>query len=291
MAYDGPITDDHFHLNRRGRFLDAARDFQRVGGTDLILVHCPDFRAPPSDLAGHREAYADTVAMAEEVRQQVGLDVRVVLGPHPAAFAHQFEAWSVDGETGRAKAIEAYEASIDAAVECIEEGKAHAVGEVGRPHWRVSDEVWDLSNELLASTMGRAAREGFALQLHVEGESEETYPELARMADRAGLPRDRLVRHYAPPDVRDGSTHGIVPSVLCGKGALPVLLETMHDASGGFLLETDHMDDPARPGAVLGPKTVPKRTRQLEEAGVDEEILYRTHVDLPERLYGPRTGA
>ena len=52
------------------------------------------------------------------------------------------------------------------------------------------------------------------------------------------------------------------------------------------MLETDYMDDPKRPGAVLGPKTVPKRTRQLLEAGLDEEVLYNTHVDLPERIYG-----
>ena len=52
------------------------------------------------------------------------------------------------------------------------------------------------------------------------------------------------------------------------------------------MLETDYMDDPKRPGAVLGPKTVPKRTRQLLEAGLDEEILYRTHQDLPDRIYG-----
>jgi len=53
------------------------------------------------------------------------------------------------------------------------------------------------------------------------------------------------------------------------------------------MLETDHMDDPRRPGAVLGPKTVPKRTQALVSAGVDEEVLYRTHVDLPNSIYGP----
>lgn len=286
-SYQGPVTDDHFHLRRDGRCIAAAEDFARAGGTDLVLVHCPDFAAPPTDEAGHRAAYADTIAMAEEVRASVGLGVRVVLGPHPAAFAHQFEAWSVDGEAGRARAVEAYTASIDAAVAFIDEGKAHAVGEVGRPHWPVSEDIWDLSNELLAWTMRRAGREGFALQLHVEGEQASTYPELADMADREGCPRDRIVRHYAPPDVSASSTHGLIPSVLCGKGALPVLLETMDDARQGFMLETDHMDDPARPGAVLGPKTVPKRTRQLSEAGVDDEVLYRAHVDLPERLYGP----
>ena len=52
------------------------------------------------------------------------------------------------------------------------------------------------------------------------------------------------------------------------------------------MLETDYMDDPRRPGAVLGPKTVPKRTRQLLAAGLDEDILYNCHRDLPDRIYG-----
>jgi len=46
------------------------------------------------------------------------------------------------------------------------------------------------------------------------------------------------------------------------------------------------MDDLRRPGAVLGPKTVPKRTKQLIERGLEDEILWRTHHDLPNELYG-----
>jgi TatD-related deoxyribonuclease len=92
-TWTGPILDNHFHLNREGRFLDAARDFKNVGGTDIVLVHCPNFASPPTDKQGHIDTYADTVRMADDVRQHVGLGVRVVLGPHPAAFAHQFSAW------------------------------------------------------------------------------------------------------------------------------------------------------------------------------------------------------
>ena len=44
MTWTGPILDDHFHLNRNGRYLDAVLDFQRTGGTDIVLVHCPDPR-------------------------------------------------------------------------------------------------------------------------------------------------------------------------------------------------------------------------------------------------------
>lgn len=278
MDWTGPILDDHFHLNRNGRFLDAARDFLRVGGTDLVLVHCPDFSAPPTTRKGHGEAYADTIAMSEQVRE-LGLGVRVILGPHPAAFAHQFESLGDRAE-------ENYWDSIETALDFVHEGKAHGIGEVGRPHWQVSDEIWNRSNSLLLETMKLAAREGIPLQLHVEGESDDTYGELAQMADKAGLLRERLVRHYAPPKIDAAYTHGLTPSVLAGSGAIDELMSTFESSSHGFMLETDYMDDPNRPGAVLGPKTVPKRTRQLLAAGLDEEILYRCHRDLPDRIYG-----
>jgi TatD-related deoxyribonuclease len=73
---------------------------------------------------------------------------------------------------------------------------------------------------------------------------------------------------------------------LCGKGAIERLIETHLDAKHGFFLETDYMDDPRRPGAVLGPKTVPKRTQQLLEAGVDEAVMWNTHSELPALVYG-----
>tara|TARA_B100001109_G_scaffold139766_1_gene113663 strand:- start:1177 stop:2061 length:885 start_codon:yes stop_codon:yes gene_type:complete len=287
LAWQGPILDNHFHLNRNGRYLDAAKDFKNAGGTSVVLVHCPDFSAPPTTKLGHRESYQNTISMAESVRKEVGLGVRVVLGPHPAAFAHQFINWvKEDGNQGREKAVQNYQDSIDEAIKFYHEGKAHAIGEVGRPHWEVSDEIWDLSNELLLDTMKLAANEGFALQLHVEGELESTYADMAALADKAGLAKDRLVRHYSPPNVKSEITQGLTPSVLIGKGALETLMDTAESSSHGFLLETDYMDDIRRPGAVLGPKTVPKRTHQLVTAGIDEELMWKAHVDLPNRLYG-----
>ena len=226
--------------------------------------------------------------MAEEVREEHNLGVRVVLGPHPAAFAHQFESWlQEDGEHGAERAIENYRDSIDAALELVHEGKAHAIGEVGRPHWPVSDRVWGLSNQLLEETMSLARKEGLTLQLHVEGELESTYGDLAAMAERVGLDKQRLVRHYAPPTVSGDVTQGLTPSVLIGKGAIEEVLATAESSTHGFLLETDYMDDVRRPGAVLGPKTVPKRTQQLLDGGLDESFLWKAHQDLPDFLYGP----
>ena len=285
--WNGPILDNHFHLNRNGRYLDAAKDFKNQGGTHLVLVHCPDFSSPPTHIDEHRSTYADTIAMADEVRKHHDLNVRVVLGPHPAAFAHQFIRWmDEDEDNGAERACENYRDSIDAALEFLHEGKAHAIGEVGRPHWPVSDEVWDLSNMLLEETMAMAAKENIALQLHVEGELESTYRDLSEMAERVNLSKNKLVRHYSPPQIDESMTRGLTSSVLVGKGALQPLMETYEQNKTGFMLETDYMDDPRRPGAVLGPKTVPKRTQQLLEAGMDEDALWRCHVDVPTAIYG-----
>ena len=102
----------------------------------------------------------------------------------------------------------------------MHEGKAHGIGEVGRPHWKVSDEIWERSNSLLLETMKMAAKESIPLQLHVEGESDETYPDPTVMADKAGLDRKKLVRHYAPARVDHSYTLGITPSVLAGSGSM-----------------------------------------------------------------------
>jgi TatD-related deoxyribonuclease len=49
-------------------------------------------------------------------------------------------------------------------------------------------------------------------------------------------------------------------------------------------METDYLDDPDRPGAVLGPKTVPRRVSWLREQS-HEAAVRRAHVEAPRRVY------
>jgi len=73
-----------------------------------------------------------------------------------------------------------------------------------------------------------------------------------------------------------------VPSILAKED----LVKTALRGSPRFLLETDYIDDPRRPGAVLGPATVPRKTRAWLESGVlKEDEAWRIHKDLPERTY------
>ncbi len=55
-------------------------------------------------------------------------------------------------------------------------------------------------------------------------------------------------------------------------------------------METDYIDDPDRPGAVLGPKTVPRRVRWMLDEGW-EDAVETAHVETPKDVYGIDTRA
>ena len=271
--WSGPIYDGHFHLDRSGRHLAAVRDFVNAGGTGLCLVHKPSFDELPRTIEAVESAYADTIAMAEEVRSEFGILVRAILGPHPVVWAHQLES------LGQARATELHLESVDAAIRHCELGVAVAVGEVGRPHYPMPEDMSASADELFEEVLRRCAKAAVPVQLHLEDDGINTTKSIAQICDAAGMPRHRTVRHYAPPDISTEFTQGIACSVNMGRDSVVQLVESIRQEQS-FLseqvtssslaslmtpchMETDYMDDPSRPGAVLGPKTLPKRTHAL----------------------------
>lgn len=286
--WTGPVVDQHIHLDRSNRYLSAIEEFVRVGGTGIMLVHKPGFSGSlPIDREGYREVYSETISMAEEIREKFAISVGVVLGPHPVAWERQIS------ELGMDRASELHLESVDLALELIEQGKAHCLGEVGRPHYQVSEETWIQANENLSQIMTEAAISKVPVQLHVEDAGSETYSEISRMAMRAGLPLAQTVRHYASPDVSSNFTHGLACTVSVSRGSVEGLVSTYANASAPWGMETDFLDDPRRPGAVLGPKTIPKRTDELCSALLVENrvsdvenLLLKIHSEWPSKLYG-----
>ncbi len=286
--WKGPVVDQHIHLDRSNRYFAAVDEFVLCGGTGMMLVHKPRFGAGlPDDKAGYRAAYAETLEMAEEVRAKFAITVGVVLGPHPVAWEHQI------ADLGMKRATELHLEAVDLALEHIDAGDAQCLGEVGRPHYPVAEETWAAANEMLAEIMGLAAGAHAPIQLHVEDNGSQTYSELAQIAASAGLPLSKTIRHYAPADVSADFTHGLACTVSVGRGSVEALLASHSHASSPWGMETDYLDDPRRPGAVLGPKTIPKRTDELcavllaeHEQEEVEGLLMNVHSHWPSELYG-----
>ena len=285
----GPIFDQHLHLDRNNRFLDAVSDFSKSGGTAILLVHKPEFsRSLPTDRQGYEKAYSETISMAEEIRRNFDLEVGVALGPHPVTWETQI------ANLGLKKSTELHLEAVSLALEHIDSGTANCLGEVGRPHYPVAEEIWEEANEMLLEVLSMASSAKTSVQLHVEDNDDVTCHELSQLCRSAGLPLDRAIRHYAPPNVSAEFTHGLSATVNVGKGSIATLTETANRAISPWGMETDFLDDKNRPGAVLGPKTVPKRTHELASSLLSsgwkeskvESLLQNIHSDWPESLYG-----
>jgi TatD-related deoxyribonuclease len=123
--------------------------------------------------------------------------------------------------------------------------------------------------------------------LHTESATPESMREIALMADRVGLPRGKVVKHYCPPLVTDEESSGLFPSVLASRTAVTEALSK----GTRFLMETDFLDDPSRPGAVMAITTVPKRTKAFLSSGrMSESQAYAIHQENPRQVYGIETG-
>ena len=264
-----PVTDDHIHIDREnGRGVAAARDFFRAGGTHMFLVTKPSWSHHIHPVTGEefREVYDLTLATAAAIRE-AGVVVFPILGVHPAEIGKLTERMSL------ADAEAVMKRGLEIAADYVERGEAVAL-KSGRPHYPVEPDVWDASNRILAHALTLAHDHDCALQIHAE-----TGPcaDVADMADRIGIARGRVVKHFGTPDTP------LMPSLLARTKEIP---SCAHEGLA-FTMESDYMDDNSRPGAVIGPKSVPRYTRKYLEAGtITEEEAWRIHADTPARVYG-----
>jgi TatD-related deoxyribonuclease len=271
-----PILDDHLHLDPvNGRGVDAAEDFANRGGTHLLVLNKPSWHlvGEVDDADGFRETFDITIDVTEAASDVLRGKAWPVLGVHPALISQLVDR----GYTPEA-ARDLMQTGLDVAAEFVADGPALAI-KSGRPHYDVDDAVWEASNQVMRYAFELGAETGCAVQLHTEGG--EDFTEVVEWAEDEGLPRERVVKHFA-----EGGVRGPIPSVISYKDEL----ETACERGVPFMMETDFIDDPDRPGAVLGPKTVPSRVEWLVEEGY-EDAMYRAHVETPARVYGIDTEA
>lgn len=272
-----PILDNHIHLQPKGSNFEAVKDFQKAGGTHLIVSHLPQKGHKIKKGEDFKVQYDITVEMVELSRKNTDVKIFVTLGPYPVELLRLSERMPLS------QAKEVMMVGMDIAGDYVKEGKAIGLGEIGRPHFPVSDEIMKASNDIMKYGMEIAKEIGCAVVLHTESGTPEVCKELAQIAKDVGLPANKVVKHYSPAIIDEKDNHGLFPSVLASKRNIEEAI-----AQGSrFMMETDYLDDPRRPGAVLGIKTVPKRTKMLMEVGLlSEDDAFIIHKENPEKVYG-----
>lgn len=267
-----PVLDDHLHLDpARGRGIEAVEEFARSGGTHLLVVNKPSWHHGVEVATGEdfRAVFETTIGTVEAASAVLPGRAWPVLGVHPGLVSRLVDDRGLAVEDAR----DLMRAGLEVAAEYVAEGPALAL-KSGRPHYDVPAAVRDASNAVLRRALELGAETGCAVQLHTESTTDLS--DVAGWAEDAGLAPERVVKHYA-----QGHCEGVTPSVMSRRDRLEVAAER----GDPFLMETDFVDDPDRPGAVMGPKTVPRRVRWLQEEGHDDAVR-NAHVDTPRRVYG-----
>ncbi|WP_049983068.1 TatD family hydrolase [Halorubrum sp. BV1] len=274
---DVPVLDNHLHLDpRHGRGIEAVEEFARLGGTHLLVVNKPSWLlgVEPDEPDDFTPVFEETIDVVERATEVLPGRAWPVLGVHPGLIDRLVD----DRGFTPGEARDLMQGGLEVASEFVADGAALAL-KSGRPHYDVSDAVWTASNGVTRRAFELGAECDCAVQLHTEATEDLT--DLAAVAAESGMDPERVVKHYAA-----GELSGATPSVMSDKDRL----ERAAESGEPFLMETDFVDDPDRPGMVLGPKTVPRRVRWLLERGYDEAVR-RAHVETPAAVYGIDTEA
>lgn len=271
------FTDNHMHLDpRNGEGLEAVKKFQQAGGKYIFLV-CKttrDMGLTPLRPDSFEKLYEHTARLARKVKEDIGVRAHPVIGVHPA------EVVEMCGELSFAKAVKVALKALKIAGDKVKEGEAVAIGEVGKPHFEVEPEVAKACDEVLRFAFQVAKEADCSVQVHAPNEK-GLFQELGRMAEEAKIDPKRVIKHYSTSE--DAPEAGVYPSIMATEGNVT----KARGWGNRFLMESDYIDDLRRPGAVVGPKSVPRVSKKLVSQGIlSEEDLWKIHVDNIEDAYG-----
>jgi TatD-related deoxyribonuclease len=274
-----PVLDAHIHLDPNGDPESAVERFLRAGGSHLLIIHKPYHHIKEIDMDSFVRSYDTTIEMMDRANR-AGAVSNCVVGPYPGSLPHLMK------NIGSDVAFELYLEALDLAFSYVDEGKAIGIGEVGRVHFQVDEEVQRSCDRILEEAMKGCKKRNCPVILHTESprDNHDLYSHLVNIADRCSLERWRVIKHYSGWEAADPDIGlGLSVTMQARKNNIEEALKRGFE----FLLETDFIDDPRRPNVVMPPDTVPKKITWTYNKGLmDEETHHRLMVDLPEKVLG-----
>jgi len=270
-----PIADCHSHTNPVSGLgmKSIAKRFAKVGGWFIAIVSLPPshYGYPPT-LEGYVKSFELLLREARVAREH-GLKVATFIGMHPADVEKQILKLGIEKTLALAdsvmKVIERY----------LSEGKVSGLGEFGRPHYRTLPEAFAINEYLMVRALEVARDYGKLIHLHLEQRGEVTALSLAKISDLVNVPRDLIIVHHA--DTRTAvasSRRGFLFTALGRIELIKSILEHPPNLES-MLMESDHIDDPRRPGVALYPWQLRDCIDNLLELGYSDEMLHRVMVD------------
>ena len=281
------FADAHGHSNPV-KGLGASRiaeRFRAAGGWFMALVaHSPTvYGMEPGGIESYKEAIE--VHLAEcKAAEDAGLKVACLAGFHPAEVDKLIDKYKMDP----VKVLELGVSVVDYVASLCREGVLDGIGEVGRQHYKTTAEKVVIAQAIMERALEHARDHGCIVHLHLENAGRPTVVLTDMAASRLGLTggsRVRVVFHHSKPVMVEEAVGRGYSATIPG---VPRLLDhVVRELRPIYMVESDFIDDPARPGVVAYPWDVALAMERLARRGVvDEEYLYKVNVDNVVRVYG-----
>ena len=281
-----PVADAHAHTNPArglGASKVAAR-FRASGGWFMALVALSPwaYSIEFNGLDSYRDMIDILISECKAAHDE-GLKIACIAGFHPADIDRLVDKYGMSlrevYELG-VKVLE-YEATL------CSEGILDGIGEVGRQHYKTSPIRGVVAQYLLEKALQLAKDYSCILHMHLEQSGEDTVWLVEEAAKRAGFtePSPRVIFHHSKPNLAIRVTERGYSATIPGT---PMLLNNVFGKIPPlYMLESDYIDDPRRPGAVVYPWVMAETVNRLVEKGrVDSEYTYKVNVDNIEKVYG-----
>ncbi len=278
-----PVADAHTHTNPvRGLGSEKiAERFKRAGGWFMAIVSLSPW-AYGIDFSG-----VDSYVKVHEIlvrecmeAEKAGLKTSCLAGFHPADVDRLIDKYRMDP----LEVLDVGLKVVEEVARACREGVLDGIGEVGRQHYKTTPERAIISQLVMERAIEYARDHDCIVHLHLENKGRITVDLVDLAVKRLGAEKvkDRIVFHHFKPG------HALIANEYGYPSTVPGTPQLLDHALGRvepvFMLESDHIDDPMRPGAVVYPWVMADHVQRIAKR-VGEEYLYKVNVDNIVRVY------
>ena len=277
------FADAHVHTNPiSGMGVSGyVPRFREYGGWFLAIVSLPPIHyGYDYSIEGYRKSFEIVISECKKARE-LGVEALCFLGIHPA----DVEKMLVRIQWSSTKILSLVDQVLKMIDRIIRDGLAHGIGEIGRPHYTTKPEAVVLCNYVMERALEMAKDLDVPVHLHLEQGGYVTVLDIATRVSKLGLKTSKVILHHV--DVKTATEAQQMGLIFTVVGKEPVLRECFKRLHPCYMIESDFIDDPKRPGVACYPwQIIEVQKKLLSEGVVDEEYLYKLNVDMVRKVYG-----
>ncbi|MEM2278377.1 MAG: TatD family hydrolase [Zestosphaera sp.] len=277
------VSDAHAHVSPSGLGGEVVvRRFKDSGGWFIALVSLPPSHYGFSTgLDGIIKSFETHVIECSKARKE-GVKVACLAGIHPA---YVDELVRIAGSHRTDKVLQILGKALEHLKKLRLEGKIDGLGEFGRPHYKTLPESVVVNEIVLIKALEICRDTDSLIHIHTEQGGLATIASVDYLARLAKIPKNKVVFHHATTFLAKTAEEFEYSMTVLGREDL--LTNTLESGITKALVESDFIDDPRRPGAVMYPWDISKEVEKLLSKREDyEEVLTKYLIDNVVSLYG-----